>query len=241
MLQLKNVCVSVEEKEIVKGVDLQINKGEVHALLGPNGAGKSTLCHAIMGHPNHKVSGSILFEGMELNGSATDERARKGIFLAFQNPVEVEGIDFARFLRDAYKARHNSISPKEFRQNLASELKRVGLPESFSSRSLNLGFSGGEKKRAEVLQMSVLRPKLALIDEPDSGLDVDAIKIVAEKIQETAKAGTGILLVTHLSLLKNLSPDFVHIMSDGRIVESGGADLVQKIERQGFGAWKNGN
>jgi len=241
MLELKDLRVDVGEREVVAGVSLQVNRGEIHALLGPNGAGKSTLCHAIIGHPSYKISGTIKFEGRELNGTPTNERAKMGIFLGFQNPIEIEGLELARFLRDAHNLQRPAIEGGKFRQMLKREMGALGLDESFMTRSVNFGFSGGEKKKAEVLQMIALKPKLAIMDEPDSGLDVDSVRLVASKIESAARDGAGVLLVTHLALLKHIRPDKVHVMIDGRIVESGGAELVEKIERYGFEIWRSEN
>lgn len=239
LLEIKDLNVSVGGKEIIKGLSLAVNAGEIHVVIGPNGSGKSTLCNAVIGHPDYKVtSGELVFDGQRLNGETVDKRAKAGLFLAFQNPAEIEGLTLQKLLKEM-AGKDTSIF--EFRKNVLPELKAVGLDENFLARSVNFGFSGGEKKKSEILQMGVLKPRLALIDEPDSGLDVDALRLIAKKIREAAEAGTGILLITHLPLLRHLSPDFVHVMSSGKIVESGGPELIDKVEREGFKGWGEGD
>ncbi len=249
-LKIQDLHVAVEGKEILKGVSLEVRKGQVHALMGPNGSGKSTLANTLMGHPRYEVtSGAILFKGESVLELEADERARKGLFMAFQYPVAIPGVSVANFLRSALNARlappetngqgavpsKKGIPPKEFRALLRDKMKLLKMDESFAGRYLNDGFSGGEKKRAEILQMAVLKPEIAVMDETDSGLDIDALRIVAEGVNALTGPEMGVLLITHYQRILNyIQPDFVHVLVDGRIVHSGGAELAQKLEAQGY-------
>jgi len=237
ILQIKDLCVKVEDKEILKGVNLTINKGEVHALMGRNGSGKSTLSYTLMGHPRYTVTnGSILFEGKDLLAMAADERSRAGMYLAFQYPVAIPGVSVSNFLRASVKARRGQDIPvKEFRKELKEQLKALGVNETFLSRYVNDGFSGGEKKRLEILQMALLKPAMALLDETDSGLDIDALKTVAQGINAMKTTNMSILLITHYQrILDYVTPQFVHVMQDGQIVMSGDSELAKKLEAEGY-------
>ena len=237
LLKIENLHVEVDNKEILKGVNLVINKGEVHALMGRNGSGKSTLSYTLMGHPNYKVTrGQIFFNGQEINELKTDERARLGIGLAFQYPVAIPGVSVSNFLRATTKAvRGQEVPIKEFRKELMEALDKLGVPKEFLSRYVNDGFSGGEKKRLEILQMSMLKPRLAVLDETDSGLDIDALKTVSDGINNLANPETAILLITHYQRILNyVKPDFVHVFQEGQIVTSGGAELSHKLEEHGY-------
>ena len=238
-LAIADLHVSVEGKEILKGVDLTIKPGEVHALMGPNGSGKSTLAHAVMGHPKYTVTkGSILLDGQELVGLAVDKRARAGVFLAFQRPESVPGVQLGSFVLTAINARGDKPDVAEFNETLKKKFKAVRMDYQFSWRSLNDGLSGGEQKRSEVIQMEMLAPKLSILDEPDSGLDVDGVKVVAKAVTRYAKEhkDAGILLITHYQrILKYVdSLTHVHILVDGRIVKSGGPDLAKTVEEKGY-------
>jgi Fe-S cluster assembly ATP-binding protein len=242
-LEIKNLHVSVEGKEILKGVDLSVNKGEVHALMGPNGTGKSTLANALMGHPALDVTeGDILFQGEDILGMAPDERARAGLFLAFQYPIAIPGVSLANFLRTAINARRKAededdkgIPIPEFRKLLKEKMDLLEMSHEFAGRYLNEGFSGGEKKRAEILQLATLEPSIAVLDETDSGLDIDALKIVAGGVNAISGPDLGVLIITHYQRILNyIKPDFVHIMLDGRVVESGGAELALQLEEHGY-------
>ena len=236
-LEVKDLHAGIKGKEILKGVSLKVKTGEVHSIMGPNGSGKSTLASVIMGSPKYEVySGSILLDGENVLEMLPDERARKGLFLAFQNSVEIPGVSISKFLYNALAATRlqDASARKNYPQLLSNALDELGLSEDFASRALNVGFSGGEKKRAEILQLSVLRPKMAILDEIDSGLDVDALKTVSKAIQKHASE-TGMLVITHYQrILKHLNPDFVHVMVDGRIVKSGGKQLAETIEEEGY-------
>lgn len=237
LLQIQNLHVSVEEKEILRGVDLTINAGEIHALMGRNGSGKSTLSYTLMGHPRYKiVRGKILFRGHELNELSPDERAKLGLALAFQYPVAIPGVSVSNFLRAAVKAvRGQDIPVKEFRQELKAAMKKLEIKDEFLSRYVNEGFSGGEKKRLEILQMALLRPKLAVLDETDSGLDIDALKVVSDGVNALVGPETGVFLITHYQRILNyVKPHFVHVFHDGRIVKSGGAELAEELEERGY-------
>ncbi|GAB7387129.1 Fe-S cluster assembly ATPase SufC [Bacillaceae bacterium] len=237
--KIENLCVSVEEKEILKGVTLEIKGGEVHAIMGPNGTGKSTLAAAIMGHPKYEVTGgSVTLDGENVLEMAVDERARKGLFLAMQYPAEVSGVTNADFLRSAINARRgegNEISLMKFIRQLEEKMKVLEMDESFAHRYLNEGFSGGEKKRNEILQMMMLEPRIAILDEIDSGLDIDALKIVAKGVNLMRKPEMGVLIITHYQRLLNyIQPDFVHVMMQGKIVKSGGPELAERLEAEGY-------
>ncbi len=232
----RGLRVFVQDKEIVKGVDLEIRAGEKHALMGPNGSGKSTLAAALMGHPAYRVEGEILLDGVPVGELPPEERARRGMFLGFQYPVAVPGVSVANFLRAALGARQGREVPvKEFRREMESAFAALEVPREFAGRYLNDGFSGGEKKRLEILQMLLLRPRLALLDETDSGLDIDALKVVAAGINRAAGADVGVLLVTHYQrLLDHVRPDRVHVFMGGRIVSSGGPELALALEERGY-------
>ncbi len=237
-LKIQNLHVRHEEREILHGVDLVIRGGEIHALMGPNGSGKSTLANTIMGHPSYVVTeGSIIFNGEDITESPAHERARSGLFLAFQYPVAVPGVSVANFLRMAINAkREEPIKVKEFGAQLAHAVNLLDVDRSFTSRHLNDGFSGGEKKRAEILQMAMLAPQIAVLDETDSGLDIDALRIVAQGVVKLhAEQGLGALIITHYQrILDYITPEFVHVLMDGRIVLEGGPELVDRLEREGY-------
>lgn len=242
MLEIKNLHARVEDKPILKGVNLTINPGEVHAIMGPNGSGKSTLANVIAGRDDYEVTeGTVLFEGEDLLELAVDERAVRGLFLAFQYPVEIPGVSNAYFLRSALNAcRKASGQPEldalKFMTLVKDKAKSLGLDASMLQRSVNEGFSGGEKKRNEIFQMAVLEPKLAVLDETDSGLDIDALKVVADGVNALRGRDRGFLIVTHYQrLLDHIVPDFVHVMADGRLVKSGGKDLALELEQKGYG------
>jgi Fe-S cluster assembly ATP-binding protein len=237
-LEIRNLHVRTEEREILRGVDLTIAKGEIHALMGPNGSGKSTLANTIMGHPAYEVTeGTIRFGGEDITEAAPDERAKAGLFLAFQYPVAIPGVSVANFLRMAINAKRDEpINVKDFRVRLQHAVDLLDVDRAFTSRSLNDGFSGGEKKRAEILQMAMLEPEVAVLDETDSGLDIDALRTVAEGVTKLqAEQGLGALIITHYQrILHYIRPQFVHVMMDGRIVMEGGEDLVERLEREGY-------
>ena len=241
MLEIRDLHATVEGKEILRGVDLKVNRGEIHAIMGPNGSGKSTLAKILAGHPAYEVTqGEVLYDGKNLLELEPDERARDGVFLAFQYPVEVPGVSNAQFLRLAYneKQKHlgaEELDPLEFKDLLSERAKIVEMDAGLMSRSVNEGFSGGEKKRNEILQMAVLEPKLAVLDETDSGLDIDALRIVAEGVNKLRRPDNAILLVTHYQRLLNyIVPDFVHVLYKGRIVRSGGRELALELEEKGY-------
>src|ERR671919_1690609 len=241
MLEIKNLHAGIDGNEILKGINLTINKGEIHAIMGPNGSGKSTLAKVLAGHPQYEVTaGEILYEGRNLLEMSPDERARAGVFLAFQYPVEVPGVSNAQFLRLAYneKRKHlgeEELDPLEFKDLLTERAKIVEMDASFMSRSVNEGFSGGEKKRNEILQMAVLEPKLAVLDETDSGLDIDALRIVSEGVNKLRTSENAIVLVTHYQRLLNyIVPDHVHVLHKGRVVKSGGKGLALELEEKGY-------
>jgi Fe-S cluster assembly ATP-binding protein len=246
-LELKNLHVALENgTEIVKGVDLSVKAGEKHAVMGPNGSGKSTLAYAIMGHPAYEVTeGEILLDGENVIEMEADERAQKGLFLAFQYPHAIPGVTVTSFLRSALnslrKARAGEDDPvpvKEFRTELLAQMERLKVPRELAQRYLNDGFSGGEKKRVEILQMAMLKPKIGVLDETDSGLDIDALKIVARGVTELVGPETGALVITHYQRILNyVQPDFVHVFVDGRIVEEGGPELAHKLEAEGYEAF----
>ena len=248
LLEIKNLHVTIEGGvEIVKGVDLTVNPNEVHAVMGPNGSGKSTLAYALMGHPAYEITeGEILLDGQNVVELGADERAQRGLFLAFQYPHAVPGVTVANFLRTAVNAirkAHNGgvddpVPVPEFRKTLAEAMEKLKVPREMTSRYLNDGFSGGEKKRVEILQMALLRPRIAVLDETDSGLDIDALKIVANGVQELVGPEMGALVITHYQRILNyIDPDFVHVFVDGRIVEEGGPELAHRLEAEGYEAF----
>ncbi|HEX8557722.1 MAG TPA: Fe-S cluster assembly ATPase SufC [Pyrinomonadaceae bacterium] len=241
MLEIRDLHATVDGKEILRGINLSVNKGEIHAIMGPNGSGKSTLAKILAGHPAYEVTkGEVLFEGRDLLALAPDERARGGVFLAFQYPVEVPGVSNAQFLRLAYneKRKHlgeEELDPLEFKDLLAERAKVVEMDAALMSRSVNEGFSGGEKKRNEILQMAVLEPKLAVLDETDSGLDIDALRVVSEGVNKLRTPENAVVLVTHYQRLLNyIVPDHVHVLYKGRIVRSGGRELALELEEKGY-------
>jgi Fe-S cluster assembly ATP-binding protein len=247
-LELKNLHVALEDgTEIVKGVDLSVNIGDIHAVMGPNGSGKSTLAYALMGHPAYEITeGQILLEGEDVTELGADERAQRGLFLAFQYPHAVPGVTVTSFLRSALNAirkaraggEDDPIPIKEFRTELLGVMERLRVPREMAQRYLNEGFSGGEKKRIEILQMAMLKPRFAVLDETDSGLDIDALKIVAAGVQELVGPEMGAVVITHYQRILNyVEPDFVHVFVDGRIVEEGGPELAHKLEAEGYEAF----
>ena len=248
MLELKNLHVALEDgTEIVKGVDLAVDTNQVHAIMGPNGSGKSTLAYAIAGHPAYEITeGQILMDGEDLTEAEADERAQAGLFLAFQYPHAVPGVTVTNFLRQAInavrKARNDGvddpITVKEFRADLMAAMEKLKVPREMAARYLNEGFSGGEKKRIEILQMAMLKPRIAVLDETDSGLDIDALRIVAGGVQELVGPDMGALVITHYQRILNyITPDFVHVFVGGRIVEEGGPELAEKLEVEGYAPW----
>ncbi len=242
-LVIKNLHVSIEGKEILTGVELTIKQGEIHAIMGPNGTGKTTLAYSLMGHPSYEVTeGEVWFKGQNILVLKPEERSRLGLFLAFQYPVAIPGVTIANFLRTALNAHRRATNPEdkgvpipEFRKMLKDKMELLKMDSAFAGRYLNDGFSGGEKKRAEILQMALLKPEIAILDETDSGLDIDALRIVAEGVNALTGSDLGVLVITHYQRLLNyIKPQFVHIMLDGRIVESGGPDLALHLEEQGY-------
>jgi Fe-S cluster assembly ATP-binding protein len=242
-LVIKNLHVNIEDKEILRGVDLTVKQGEIHAIMGPNGTGKSTLAYTLMGHPNYNVTGGeVWFKGQNILELAPDERSRLGLFLAFQYPVSIPGVTVANFLRTALNARRKAKNPEdkgipipEFRTMLKKQMSLLKMDYNVAGRYLNDGFSGGEKKRAEILQMATLKPEIAILDETDSGLDIDALRIVADGVNALMSNEMGVLVITHYQRLLNyIKPHFVHIMLDGKVVESGGPDLALHLEEQGY-------
>jgi Fe-S cluster assembly ATP-binding protein len=242
-LEIRNLHASAGDKEILKGLDLNVSKGEIHALMGPNGSGKSTLANAIMGHPNFAVTeGSIVFQGKDITEADPDERARAGLFMAFQYPVSVPGVTITKYLRTVINAHRaargeDPIPLKEFRQTVEEAMKLVNVPREFASRYLNEGFSGGEKKRLEMLQLALQQPQVAVLDETDSGLDIDALRVVANAVNSVAQQSEmGVLIITHYQRILHLvQPDFVHVLYNGRIVKEGGPELVTQLEAEGYG------
>jgi len=242
-LIIRDLHVSINDKEIIKGFTLTIPQGEVHAIMGPNGTGKSTLAYTLMGHPNYTVTGGeIIFNGQNILDLEPDERSRLGLFLAFQYPVAIPGVTLANFLRSAVNARRRAENPAdkgipvpEFRRMLKEKMAMLKMDPAFAGRYLNDGFSGGEKKRAEILQMAVLQPQIAVLDETDSGLDIDTLRIVSEGVNTLRGPSLGVLVITHYQRILNyIHPDVVHVMMGGRIVESGGADLALHLEEHGY-------
>jgi Fe-S cluster assembly ATP-binding protein len=241
-LEIRNLHVRAGEKEILRGVELTVGKGEIHALMGPNGSGKSTLANAIMGHPNLEVTeGQIIFAGQDITELPTDERARLGLFMAFQYPVSVPGVTVTKYLRTVLNAHRDArgdepIALKDFRLSVEAAMKLTNVPKEFSSRYLNEGFSGGEKKRMEILQLALQQPELAILDETDSGLDIDALRVVAAGVNAVAGPEMGVLIITHYQRILHLvEPSHVHVMYQGRIVKEGGAQLVTELEAKGYG------
>jgi len=242
-ISITDLHVSIEGKEILKGFNLEINSGEIHAIMGPNGTGKSTLAYTIMGHPSYQVTqGDILLDGESILQMEADERSRAGIFLAFQYPVSIPGVSVANYLRTAVNAHRKSVDPEykgisipEFRKMLIDRMDYLKMDHTFAGRYLNEGFSGGEKKRAEILQMATLKPRFAILDETDSGLDIDALRIVSEGVNALKGPDLGILVITHYQRILNyITPNFVHVMMDGKIVESGDAQLALHLEEHGY-------
>ena len=242
-LVIQNLQVNIEDKEILKGVDLTVKQGEIHAIMGPNGTGKSTLAYALMGHPNYDITaGEAFFKGENILELGADGRSHLGLFLAFQYPVSIPGVTVANFLRTAINAHRKAADPQdkgmpipEFRTILKERMDLLKMDHSFAGRYLNEGFSGGEKKRAEILQMATIKPEIAILDETDSGLDIDALRIVSEGVNALRGSEFGALVITHYQRILNyIQPDFVHVMLDGRIVESGGPELALKLEEQGY-------
>jgi Fe-S cluster assembly ATP-binding protein len=242
-LEIKNLHVAVGDKQILKGLDLTVRSGEIHALMGPNGSGKSTLANAVMGHPTLDVTeGQILYDGEDITEAAPDERSRMGLFMAFQYPVSVPGVTVTKYLRmvmNAHRAARGEqeISLREFRKTVEEAMELVNVPREFSSRYLNEGFSGGEKKRMEILQLALQQPQIAVLDETDSGLDIDALNVVAHGVNTVAKqANMGVLIITHYQrILHMVEPQRVSVMFDGRIAKEGGPELVEQLEREGYG------
>jgi Fe-S cluster assembly ATP-binding protein len=241
-LQIRDLYVSAGEKEILRGVDLTVGKGEIHALMGPNGSGKSTLANAVMGHPGLEVTaGQILFKGEDITEADPDERARMGLFMAFQYPVAVPGVTVTKYLRtvlNAHREAHDEepIPLRDFRQQVEAAMELTRVPKEFSSRYLNEGFSGGEKKRMEILQLALQKPELAVLDETDSGLDIDALRVVANGVNAVAGPEMGVLIITHYQRILHLvQPSHVHVMFQGRIVKDGGPELVDELEAKGYG------
>ncbi len=242
-LEIKDLHVSIDGKEILKGVNLTAKQGEIHAIMGPNGTGKSTLAYTLMGHPSYTVTqGEVLFKGQNLLELAPDERSRLGVFLAFQYPVAISGVTLANFLRTAVNSRRRALNKEdkgmpipEFRKMLKEKMELLKMDPSFAGRYLNEGFSGGEKKRAEILQMATLRPEIAILDETDSGLDIDALRVVSDGVNALTGPDLGVIVITHYQRLLNyIKPQFVHVMMGGRIVESGGPDLAMSLEEHGY-------
>jgi Fe-S cluster assembly ATP-binding protein len=241
-LEIRNLHVRAGEKEILRGLDLTVSRGEIHALMGPNGSGKSTLANVVMGHPNLEVTdGQIVWDGEDITEADPDERARMGLFMAFQYPVAVPGVTVTKYLRTVLNAHREArgeepIPLKDFRQTVEAAMKLTNVPREFSSRYLNEGFSGGEKKRMEILQLALQRPEMAILDETDSGLDIDALRVVANGVNAVAGPDMGVLIITHYQRILHLvQPSHVHVMFQGRIVKEGGPDLVEELETKGYG------
>jgi Fe-S cluster assembly ATP-binding protein len=240
-LEIKGLTVEVEGNAILKGLDLSIAKGETHALMGPNGSGKSTLAYAIAGHPSYDITdGTVLLKGNDIAGLSPDERAALGLFLAMQYPTEIPGVSLTNFLRTAVNAlRSEDLPVRKFMAELREQMERLDMDPAFLQRNVNEGFSGGEKKRFEILQLALLRPEIAILDETDSGLDVDALKTVAEGVNNLRGPDLGVLLITHYTrILRYITPDHVHVMFEGRIVQSGGPELASELEEHGYEHFK---
>jgi Fe-S cluster assembly ATP-binding protein len=236
-LEIKGLRVAIEGKEILTGLDLAVGKGETHALMGPNGSGKSTLAYAIMGHPAYEITGGqVLLKGTDITELQPDERAQLGLFLAMQYPTEIPGVSMTNFLRTAVNAtREEDVPVRQFMKDLRGQMAALQMDDKFLSRNVNEGFSGGEKKRFEILQMALLQPEIAVLDETDSGLDVDALKVVSEGVNRLRGPDLGVLIITHYTrILRYITPDVVHVMVDGRVVESGGPELADRLEEQGY-------
>jgi Fe-S cluster assembly ATP-binding protein len=240
-LEIQNLHVEVEGKEILRGVDLAVSRGEIHALMGPNGSGKSTLSNSIMGHPGYEITeGKILFQGQDITELEPDERARLGLFMAFQYPSAIPGVSVVNFLRTAINAQRKArsedpINLKDFRKQLEAQMEVLKVDREFTRRYLNEGFSGGEKKRCEILQMAILKPAIAVLDETDSGLDIDALRTVADAVNAMRSPDFGALIITHYQrILGYVTPDFIHIMLNGQIVEAGGSELATELEQRGY-------
>ncbi|WP_330404494.1 Fe-S cluster assembly ATPase SufC [Vallitalea okinawensis] len=237
LLYIKNLHTNIEETNILKGIDLEVQKGEIHVIMGPNGAGKSTLANTLMGHPRHTISeGEIILDGQVINDLRVDERAKEGIFLSFQYPEEIPGVTVENFLRTA---KSNLIGEKisffNFHKELSEKMKLLNIKKEYARRYLNVGFSGGEKKKNEILQMAILNPKLAILDETDSGLDIDAIKTVADGVRTLSNDDNAIIVITHYNkIIDYLQPDYVHVLADGKIIKSGGMELAEFIDNNGF-------
>jgi Fe-S cluster assembly ATP-binding protein len=242
LLRIENLHVSADDVEILKGVDLVVNAGEIHALMGPNGSGKSTLASALMGHPSYTITGGrIFYKGDDITEASPTRRGAMGMFLAFQHPEEIPGVSVVQFLRQALSNRTGvNLTVLELRLKVMDAMKELGIESSFADRYLNEGFSGGERKRNEVLQMAVLQPELAIMDETDSGLDIDALRTVADGVNKLTGPDRGFLIITHYQrLLDYITPDVVHIFMDGRILESGGPDLSRKLEESGYDSFRS--
>ena len=238
LLEIKNLSVKVKDKDILKDINLTIKKGETHVVMGPNGSGKSTLVNTIMSNPKYEVtSGNIFFEGEDVTELAADERAKRGIFMSFQSPIEVPGISVENFIRTAKSSIDGKpVSVLKFNMDLSKKMRELSMKQEYAQRSMNHGFSGGEKKKTEILQMQILNPKLALLDETDSGLDVDAVRIVSEGIKNFKNEDNALLIITHhKEIIANVVPDVVHVIIDGRIVKEGDASLIKRIEEEGYG------
>lgn len=242
LLRIENLHASAEGAAILKGVDLVVNEGEIHALMGPNGSGKSTLANVLMGHPSYKVTeGQVFYKGQDISNLSATRRGEMGMFLAFQHPEEIPGVSVVQFLRQALSNRTGiNLTVLELRLKVMDAMKELGMESSFADRYLNEGFSGGERKRNEVLQMAVLEPDLAIMDETDSGLDIDALRTVAEGVNKLTNSERGFLIITHYQrLLDYVTPDVVHIFMDGRILESGGPDVAKKLEEEGYDSFRS--
>jgi Fe-S cluster assembly ATP-binding protein len=236
-LEIQGLRASVEGKEILKGIDLVVHQGETHAIMGPNGSGKSTLANVVMGRPGYvATAGKVIFKGEDVTGLSADERAKRGLFLAMQYPVEVPGVSVVNFLRTAYTAvKGEQTSALAFRKHMKEKMEILGVEDAMVARYVNQGFSGGEKKRNEILQLAVLEPQIAILDETDSGLDIDSLKTVATGVAQLVGPDLGVLLITHYQRILNyITPDFVHVMIDGRIVKEGGKELAQELEAKGY-------